>query len=200
MTALPTLYYIRHGETAWSLSGKHTGRTDLPLTAHGEAEARCLRPRLEHIAFARVLTSPLQRAGRTCELAGLGAGAQVEPDLAEWQYGEYEGRLTRDIRTQRPAWDIFHDGCQGGEMPADIAARVDRLIARLGAIEGNVALFSHGHFGMVLAARWIGLAVAQARHFTLGTASLSILAAAPGDPALRAIALWNATPAVVTSA
>jgi probable phosphoglycerate mutase len=200
MTAAPTLYYIRHGQTAWSLSGQHTGHTDIPLTAQGEAEAIRLRPWLDATGFARVLTSPRQRAARTCELAGLGAGAQVEPDLAEWEYGEYEGRLTRDIRVQRPDWNIFRDGCPGGELPADIAARADRLIARLAPIEGRVALFSHGHFGVVLAARWIGLPVAEAGHFILGTASLSILGAAPGNPAVRVIALWNATPALLAGA
>jgi len=154
------LYLIRHGETEWSLSGQHTGRTDLPLTAHGEDEARKLEPWLRPIPFARVLTSPLQRARQTCELAGLGAAASVEPDLAEWNYGDYEGRLSRDIRKARPDWNVFRDGCPNGEMPGQVSARADRVVARLLALDGNVALFSHGQFSRALATRWIELSVA----------------------------------------
>lgn len=186
------LYLIRHGETGWSLSTRHTGRTDLALTARGEDEARELAPRLREIRFAHVLTSPLERARRTCELAGLGAAAAIEADLAEWDYGDYEGQRSVDIRKQRPDWNIFRDGCPGGEMPAQVSARADRLIAHLRALAGNVALFSHGQFGCVLAARWIGLPLLEARHFALGTAALSILGHDPHHPEVAVIALWNA--------
>ena len=187
------LYLIRHGETEWSLSGQHTGRTDLPLTAHGEEEARQLAPRLRHIQFARVFTSPRQRARRTCELAGLGAAAEKEPDLAEWDYGDYEGKLTADVRKQRPGWNVFRDGCPGGEMPRAVSDRADRLIARLCTLDGNVALFSHGEFACVLAARWIGLPVVEGQHFTVDPASLGILSYNPSHPEVRVIALWNVT-------
>jgi broad specificity phosphatase PhoE len=194
------LYLVRHGETEWSLSGQHTGRTDLPLTSHGEAEARQLVPWLRHLQFARVLTSPLQRARRTCELAGLGAAAVVEPDLAEWNYGDYEGRLSRDIRKERPGWDVFRDGCPNGEMPGQVSDRADRLIAHLCKLDGNVALFSHGQFSRALAAQWIELSVNEARHFSLGTASLSILGFDPSHPEMRVIELWNAAPAGLAGA
>ncbi|MGC2224456.1 MAG: histidine phosphatase family protein, partial [Methylocella sp.] len=164
------LYFIRHGETAWSLTGQHTGVTDVPLTAHGEEEARELEPFLRKIKFARVLTSPRQRARRTCELAGFGASAAIEPDLSEWDYGDYEGRRSVDIRKERPDWNVFRDGCPGGETPAQVSDRADRLIAHLRALDGNVALFSHGQFGCVLAARWIGLPVLEGQHFALGPA------------------------------
>ena len=179
------LYLIRHGETEWSLSGQHTGRTDIPLTARGEDEARELGQCLRAIPFARVLTSPRQRARRTCELAGLGPAAEIEPDLAEWDYGDYEGQRSVDIRKGRPDWNLFRDGCPNGEMPAQVSDRADRLIARLRALDGNVALFSHGQFGCVLAARWIGLPVVEAQHFLLGTASLSILGYDPTTPRCR---------------
>jgi probable phosphoglycerate mutase len=189
------LYFIRHGETAWSLSGQHTGRTDIPLTAHGEDEARGLEPCLRAIEFARVLTSPLQRARRTCELAGLGGSAEAEPDLSEWDYGAYEGQLSADLRKERPDWSLFRDGSPGGESPAQVSARADRLIAKLQALEGNVALFSHRQFGCVLAARWIGLPVIEGQHFALGPASLSILGHEESHPKTRVIALWNTVPA-----
>jgi broad specificity phosphatase PhoE len=192
-----TLYLVRHGETAWSLSGQHTGSTDIPLTAKGEDEARALIPWLAKIQFDRVFASPRHRARRTCELAGLGDRAEPEPDLAEWNYGDYEGKLSADIRAGRPGWSIFRDGCPHGEMPGDISARADRLIARLCTLGGNIALFSHGQFGVILASRWIGLLVIEALHFSLGTASLSILAHAPAHPNVRVIALWNATPALL---
>ena len=150
---LPRLHFIRHGETAWSLSGQHTGRTDIALTAHGEAQARALGPSLRLLQFARVLASPRLRARRTCELAGLGAAAEIEPDLAEWDYGGYEGLRTADIRKARPGWNIFADGCPGGETPQQVSTRADRLIASLAALNGDTALFSHGQFGCVLAAR-----------------------------------------------
>jgi probable phosphoglycerate mutase len=194
------LYFIRHGETAWSLTGQHTGLTDLPLTETGEAQAIALAPWLRAIWFAHVLTSPLQRARRTCGLAGLGATAIVEPDLAEWKYGDYEGKLTSDIHEQRPGWSAFRDGCPGGESPEQISDRADRLIRRLCGLGGNIALFSHGEFAGVLATRWIGLPVAQGPHFSLDTGSLSILAHNPGHPDVRAIALWNAVPAMLRDA
>jgi broad specificity phosphatase PhoE len=193
------LYFIRHGGTEWSLSGQHTGRTDIPLTGRGEDEARRLHPYIQEIKFARVLTSPRQRARRTCELAGLAPVAEIEPDLVEWDYGDYEGRRSEDIRTGRPGWNVFRDGCPRGEAPAEISDRADRLIAGLQALQGNVALFSHGQFGAVLAARWIGLPVIDGQHFLLGAASLSILAHDPGHPEVRAIELWNAAPGRLSS-
>jgi probable phosphoglycerate mutase len=189
------LYFIRHGETAWSLSGQHTGRTDIPLTAHGEDEARGLGPCLRAIEFTRVLSSPLQRARRTCELAGLRASAVIEPDLSEWDYGDYEGQLSANVCKVRPGWNLFRDGCPGGETPAQISARADRLLAQLQRLEGNVALFSHRHFGCVLAARWIGLQAVEGQHFALGPASLSILGHEASHPNTRVIALWNTLPA-----
>ena len=194
MTQPPTLYFIRHGETAWSLSGQHTGRTDLPLTPNGEAQARALAPMLAGIAFTQVLRSPRLRARHTCELAGLGAQAQTEADLAEWDYGDCEGLRTAVIQQTHPAWDIWADGCPGGESPADASARADRLLSRLGRLSGPVALFSHGQFGRVLAARWIEADVAVGQHFTIDTASLSILGHENGHPQRRVIRLWNATP------
>ena len=190
----PTIYFVRHGETAWSLTGQHTGITDLSLTTHGEAQAHALATLLQGIAFAHVLTSPLRRARQTCELAGLASVAVIEPDLIEWNYGEYEGLRSVDIRKARPDWSIFRDGCPGGEQPDQIASRADRLIARLGELTGNVALFSHGQFGCSLAVRWIGLAIAEGRRLTLDTASLGILANAKGHADTRAIALWNYVP------
>ncbi len=193
----PVVHFVRHGETEWSLAHKHTGRTDLALTAHGEAQASALAPWLAGIAFSHVFTSPLRRARRTCELAGLAAHAEAEPDLMEWNYGEYEGRRTADIQIERPGWDVFSDGCPGGESPAQIAGRADRLIDRLNRLRGNIALFSHGEFGDALAARWIGLEIGQARHLYLDTASLSILGYRPGHLDTRVIALWNAVPAML---
>jgi probable phosphoglycerate mutase len=185
------IFLIRHGETAWSKSGQHTSRTDLPLNEQGEQEARTLVERLGATKFSRVLTSPRQRARRTCELAGLGSMAEIEPDLAEWDYGDYEGLRTAEILKSRPDWNLFRDGCPHGEMPAEISNRADRLISRLQALEGNVALFSHGHFGRVLAARWIGLPVNEAQRFLLSTASLSILGYEHNNVGEPVIALWN---------
>ena len=186
------LYLIRHGETEWALSSRHTGRTDIPLTANGEDEARKLGKRLRNIRFSHVLTSPLKRAWQTCELGGLDNVPEIEPNLAEWDYGDYEGKQSVDIRKERSGWNVFQDGCPNGEMPAQITERADRLIARLRTLDGKVALFSHGQFGGVLAARWIDLPLAEARHFPLGTASLSILAFNPQHPDVPVIALWNA--------
>ena len=194
-TKMPTpscLYLVRHGETEWSLTGRHTGRTDIALTARGEDEARGLVPRLRDIRFAHVLASPLQRARRTCELAGLGTAAEIEADLAEWDYGEYEGQRSVDIRKQRAGWNVFRDGCPRGESPVQVSGRADRLIVKLRTLEGNVALFSHGQFGCVLAARWIGLPLIEAQHFALGPASLSILGYDPHHSEVAIVALWNA--------
>jgi probable phosphoglycerate mutase len=191
---LHRVFLARHGETDWSKSGRHTGRTDLALSAQGELNARRLAGPLSGIGFARVLTSPMRRARRTCELAGLGAGAEVEPDLAEWDYGAYEGLTSAEILARRPGWRLFKEGCPGGESPARVEARADRLIARLRAMDGNVALFSHGHFGRALAIRWIGLPIGDGDRLLLDTASLGILAYERGDPAEPVIALWNSHP------
>ena len=189
------LYLIRHGETEWSLSGQHTGRTDLGLTTRGEDEARALEPLLAAVRFDHVLTSPARRAQRTSVLAGIGGAAEIEPDLAEWDYGEYEGRTTPDIRQERPGWNVFRDGSPGGESVEDVTLRADRLITRAASLHGNVALFSSGQFGCGLAARWIGLPVLHAQHLVLGTASVSVLAYNPAHPELRVIAHWNHTAA-----
>ena len=183
---------MRHGETPWSLSGQHTGRTDVALTARGEDQARGLEPVLRALRFDRVLTSPALRAQRTCALAGLGPAAQVEPDLAEWDYGDYEGRRTSEIWQGRPGWSVYRDGCPGGEAPGQVSARADRLIARLLALGGATALFSHGHFGCCLAARWIGLPVAHGGSFLLSTASLSVLGTDSSHHGMRVVAGWNA--------
>ena len=189
---LARIYLIRHGETAWSLSGQHTGRTDIPLTDKGEQEARRLAAQLHEVTFSRVFTSPRQRTQRTCELVALEAVTEREPDLAEWDYGDYEGKRSADIRAARPGWNLFRDGCPGGESPTQISERADRVIARLRALEGNVAVFSHGHFGRVLAARWVGFSVEQAQSFLLGTASVSVLGYEHSVTAEPAIVLWNA--------
>ena len=185
------IYLIRHGETAWSLSGQHTGRTDIPLTARGEGEAKELAGHLEGISFAHVLTSPLLRAQQTCVLAGLGPEAEVAPDLLEWDYGDYEGQRSVDIRKQREGWNLFRDGCPHGETPVQVAERADRLLARLQCLDGNIALFSHGQFGCALAARWLGLPLIAAQHFILGTASRSILGRDPHHSEVPVIVQWN---------
>jgi len=188
------LYLIRHGETEWSRTGQYTGSTDIALTAQGEEEARNVGQRLRGIPFTHLLTSPLQRARQTCALAALAGAPELEPDLAEWDNGDDEGRTPADILASRPDWNLFRDGSPNGETPAQIGARADRLIVRLRALDGNIALFSHGHFGRVLAARWIGLHVGQAQPFLLNTASISILCYAHGRPDQPAIELWNASP------
>ena len=187
---LPAIYLARHGETAWTVSGQHTGLSDIPLTERGERNARRLGERLQGLTFARVFTSPSQRAHRTSELAGFGAAAEVDPDLVEWDYGAYEGRRTADIRQERPDWQLFRDGCPGGESLAAIGARADQVIARLRALDGNVLLFSSGHFLRVLAARWLGLPPSGGRYFYLGTATLSTLGYEHdrNEPVVR---LWN---------
>ena len=190
------LYLIRHGETAWSITGQHTGSTDIALTPHGEEEARGLAPWLRMIQFTRILTSPLLRARQTCELAGLGAKAAKEQDLVEWNYGDYEGKRTVDIQQERPGWNVWRDGCPQGETPTNISDRADRLLGRLRALSGNVALFSHGQFASALAARWIELPVIEAQHFALGPASISLLAHEAGHPKVPVIALWNAVQSI----
>ncbi len=190
------LFLFRHGETEWSLAGQHTGRTDIPLTQHGENEARELASHLREIQFAHVMSSPLRRALQTCELAGLGVDPEITPELSEWDYGDYEGKRSAEIHRQFPDWTVYRDGCPGGEMPEQVSARADRLIARLKTMKGNIALFAHGQIGSAVAVRWIGLAVAEARHFSLGTASLSILSFDPHHPGVPVIASWNARPCV----
>ena len=191
-SSLPIVYLARHGETAWSLSGQHTGMTDLPLTERGERNARNLGGRLKGLAFAKVFTSPLQRAVRTCELSGFGAAAEIDPDLVEWNYGEYEGRTSREIREKRPDWNLFRDGCPGGETPAQIGARADRVVSRLRAVQGNALVFSSGHFLRVLAARWVWFAPGAAERFLLITASLSALSY-ERDLSRPVIHLWDDT-------
>jgi probable phosphoglycerate mutase len=190
---LAVVYTVRHGETAWSLSGQHTGLTDLPLTETGERNARGLAARVAGRSFAKVLTSPLQRASRTCELAGFGAVAEHDRDLVEWNYGDYEGRKSAEIHAEHPDWLLFRDGCPGGESPAEVGARADRVVRRLRAIDGDVLLFSSGHFLRTLAARWLGLEPAAGQYFLLGTAAVSILGYEHNrsEPAIR---LWNETP------
>src|SRR5262245_51530957 len=187
---LPVTYLARHGETAWTLSGQHTGLTDLPLTERGERNARSLGERLRGLTFAGVFSSPLQRAMRTCELAGFAAVSKVDGDLLEWDYGRYEGRLTADIHRERPGWQLFRDGCPGGETPDQVGARADRIIGRVRAVPGDVLIFSSGHFLRVLAARWPGLEPAGGRYFLLSTASLSALSYEHtlSQPAIR---LWD---------
>jgi len=172
---LPVLYLARHGETAWSLSGQHTGMTDLPLTEEGERHAAQLGQRLKGLRFAKIMTSPLQRAARTCELAGFGAVAEVETDLLEWNYGRYEGRTSADIHAEAPDWELFRDGCPGGESPEQVGTRADRVVRTARAVEGNVLVFSSGHILRVVGARWLGLEPGAGRYLYLRTASLSAL-------------------------
>jgi broad specificity phosphatase PhoE len=189
---LPVIYLARHGETAWSLTGQHTGLTDLPLTERGEQNAAALGERLIGMNFPSVLTSPLQRATRTCDLAGFGTEAEIDRDLVEWNYGEYEGVRTVDIRAKRPDWDLFRDGCPGGESPEQVGARADRVVSRMRPVKANVLVFSSGHFLRVLAARWLGLNPEAARYLLLNTASLSALGYehSLSEPVIR---LWNDT-------
>lgn len=172
---LPKVYLVRHGETAWTLSGQHTGRTDIPLTERGERDARDLGARLRGLTFTKVLTSPLQRARRTGELAGFGECMEPDPDVMEWDYGAYEGRRTLDIRAERPGWRLFEDGCPGGETLMEVSARADRVIARVRAHGGDVLVFAHRDILRILAARWVALPVLEARRLYLETASLSVL-------------------------
>jgi len=190
---LPVIYIARHGETAWTITGQHTGLTDLPLTPQGESNARGLGKRLKEMVFAKVFTSPLRRARRTCALAGFGQVAEVDSDLVEWNYGEYEGRRTAEIRAERPGWELFRDGSPGGESPAQVMARADNVWSRVRDVKGNVLLFSSGHFIRVLAARWIGLEPSvHSTSFLLSTASLSAVGY-DHDSSRPVIRLWNDT-------
>jgi probable phosphoglycerate mutase len=182
------VYLVRHGETQWSLSGQHTGVTDIPLTENGRKVAKRLEPLLARETFTLVLTSPLKRAKETCELSGLGAAAQIEPDLVEWNYGEFEGLTSHEIHQKTPGWLLFQDGCPGGETPAQVGSRADRIIARARGARGNVALFAHGHFLRVLAARWLGFPASAGGHFLLDTGTLNILSYYYGVPAIKT---WN---------
>jgi broad specificity phosphatase PhoE len=190
---LPKVYLARHGETAWTITGQHTGLTDLPLTPHGEAQARRLAQPLSGIRFSKVFSSPLKRALETCALAGFGAVAEIDPDLDEWNYGDYEGKTSAEIHIQRPGWEIFRDGCPGGENASDVGKRADRVIAKARAAADNVLLFSHGHYLRVLAARWLGLDPIDGRYFMLSTAALSIVGCEHGLDC-PAIQLWNDRP------
>jgi len=183
------VYLLRHGETEWSLNGRHTGVTDIPLTENGRKLARQLQPILAREKFVMVLTSPLQRARETCELAGLGTLASVDRDLMEWNYGEYEGLTTDQIRQTRPDWSVFSDGCPGGESPLQVSVRADRIVSRVRTVDGNVALFSHGHILRVLAARWINLSASYGENFLLDTATLNVLGYYRESPAFK---IWNA--------
>lgn len=198
MSTFPYVYLVRHGETAWTITGQHTGLTDLPLTERGEANARRLADRLQGITFAKVFTSPLKRARRTCELAGFGQVAELDHDLVEWDYGRYEGRLTADILRERPDWQLFRDGCPDGESPEQVATRSDRVVSRARGVAGNVLLFSSGHFLRVLATRWIGIAPINGQALMLSTASLSALSY-ENSLVHAAIALWNDTRHVLPS-
>lgn len=188
--SLPNIYLVRHGETEWSLSGRHTGRTDIPLTPHGEEEAARLRERLQDLKPVQVLSSPLQRARRTCELAGWGDKMQIDADLAEWDYGAYDGRTTPEIKQERPDWSLFRDACPQGETLEEVGLRADRLIARVRALDGDVLLFGHGHMFRIIAARWLGLSAQGGAYFKLAPASVSALSFEHTE-AEPAIALWN---------
>jgi broad specificity phosphatase PhoE len=188
--SFPMLHLVRHGETAWSVTGQHTGRTDIPLTPTGERHALGLAQRLAGMTFVDVFTSPLQRAAQTCALAGFGSVAQKDNDLVEWDYGLYEGKTSAEIKALRPDWQLFRDGCPGGESVEQVAARADRFIAKVRALAGDVLAFSSGHFSRMLAARWVALAALEGRRFHCDTASLGILGYdhSLAEPVVR---LWN---------
>lgn len=188
------LFLLRHGETEWSSSGRHTSRTELPLTLHGELEATALGHRLRQVVFDNVFSSPRKRATATCTLAGLGDAVELDATLAEWNYGHFEGLRSPEILKKHPGWNLFRDGCPSGESPAQASARADDVIARLRALNGTIALFSHGQFSCVLAVRWVGLPVAEARHFQLATGSLSVLDYDPHHREMPVISLWNESP------
>jgi broad specificity phosphatase PhoE len=189
---LPVIYLARHGETAWSVTGQHTGLTDLPLTERGELNAKKLGERLAGLVFGQVFTSPLQRAVRTCELAGFAAAAEANPDLVEWNYGDYEGLRTAEIHAVRPDWQLFRDGCPHGELPEQVGVRADRVLSRVRTVKGDVLIFSSAHFLRVLAARWLGLEPLAGKSFMLDTASLSALSY-ENDLSCPAIRFWNDT-------
>jgi broad specificity phosphatase PhoE len=180
---------IRHGETEWSRSGRHTGRTDIPLTEAGRQAAKRLRPAFEGFELTRVLSSPLRRARATCELAGFGSRMEIEPDLEEWNYGDYEGLTSDEIARRAPGWMVFTDGCPGGESPEDVQRRVDRVIAKIRDVSGRVALFGHGHVLRALAARWVDLPLSRASQFLLDTSTVSVLGYYRDTPAVKR---WNA--------
>jgi len=188
---LPRFFLARHGDTAWTDSRQRTGRTDIPLNAVGEDRARQFGERLRRFSFASVFTSPLQRASRTCELAGFGAVAAVDPDLVEWDYGRYEGLVLRDIQRERRTWELFRDGCPEGESPGDVAARADRVIARVRGIQGDVLAFSSGHIIRMIAARWLGLPPSTGRFFFCRPASVGVLAFEHKNRDEPIISLWN---------
>jgi probable phosphoglycerate mutase len=181
----------RHGETEWSLSGRHTGKTDIPLTEEGRRQAVGLGPRLSAWTFSLVLTSPLQRARETCRLAGFGERAQVRPDLAEWDYGRYEGLTSKQIDELRPNWSLWRDGGPGGETAADVGRRADRVVAEVRRVEGDVLIFAHGHVLRVLASRWLGEPPEGGRHYALQTATVSVLSYEHADPVIQR---WNLPP------
>jgi probable phosphoglycerate mutase len=198
-TQLPVVYIARHGETAWTITGQHTGLTDLPLTPQGERNALSLAPRLAGIRFGKVFSSPLVRARKTCALAGFGSVAEIDNDLVEWNYGVYEGLRSVDIRAKRPDWELFRDGCPEGESPSDVRTRAESVVARIRAVNDNVLIFSSGHFVRVLAARWIGLEPSiNSMSFLLSTASVSAVGYenSLSRPVIR---LWNDTHHVCTS-
>lgn len=191
----PDVWLIRHGETEWTVSRRHTGLTDLPLTPAGEKQAKALRYRLKTVSFARVFYSPLRRAARTCELAGYGPTAEMYRNLVEWNYGDYEGKMRPEILAEKPDWIIFRDGCPNGESPIDVGVRADRVISRIRTINGNVALFSSGHFLRVLIARWLDLDPSAGRYFKLGTGAVSVLSCDHGNLSEPVIRLLNEIPA-----
>jgi broad specificity phosphatase PhoE len=188
---LPKLYLARHGDTAWTDSHQHTGRTDLPLNEHGEQHARQLGEWLRQFSFTRVFTSPLLRASKTCELAGYGVGAEVDHDLIEWDYGRFEGKLTSDILKERPDWELYRDGCPHGEAPGDVAARADLFLTRVQGIVGNVLAFSSGHIIRMIAARWLGLPPAAGRVFFCDPASVGVLGFEHDHRDKPVLGLWN---------
>lgn len=187
----PRLFLARHGDTDWTESRQHTGRTDLPLNERGEERARKLGARLQQFSFARVFTSPLRRASKTCELAGFGAVVEIDPDLVEWDYGRFEGKLTRDILLERPGWELFRDGCPEGESPQEVATRADHFISAVRNIAGDVLAFSSGHIIRMIAARWLGLPAGAGRMFFCRPASVGVLGFEHDSREEPIICLWN---------
>ena len=190
-SSLPQLFLARHGDTAWTDSHKHTGRTDVALNERGEEHARQIGEQLRRLSFRQVFTSPLQRASRTCALAGFGAGAETDPDLIEWDYGRFEGKRTSEVLTERPGWELFRDGSPDGESPPDVAARADRFIAKVREIGGDVLAFSSGHIIRMIAARWLGLPPATGRFFYCDPASVGVLGFEHNSLDEPLIRVWN---------